>query len=202
MSSRCVVAQVLGVLPDREPGALEVAGELQVPLAARLVPDLATHLVQRIGREHHDVKRIDAPDRVDPDPCQAVEQIDLALSLNGDPFDDRADSPPCHPHQLRDRGLGCVDRQPADLILKSASEPAVMASPRDRAHHDTVIAAAHPWRSGLHERERRPEIQRSPSPAPLTEVISRRPAPAHPAPIPLAPPRPDRHDHLPFRCRS
>jgi hypothetical protein len=55
------VGEVLGVLPDREPGAFELAGELQVAVAARVVPDLAADLVQRLGGEHHDVKRVDAP---------------------------------------------------------------------------------------------------------------------------------------------
>jgi len=36
-------------------------------------------------------------DLVDPDPPQPVKQIDLALGLAGDPFDDRADGPPRDP---------------------------------------------------------------------------------------------------------
>ena len=60
---RLAVGEVLGVLPDREAGAFELAGELQVALAARLVPDLAADLVERLGGEHHDVERVDARTR-------------------------------------------------------------------------------------------------------------------------------------------
>ena len=58
------VGEVLGVLPDREPRTLELARELEIPLASCLVPHLAANLVQRLGGEHHDMKRVHAPDRV------------------------------------------------------------------------------------------------------------------------------------------
>ena len=41
--------QVLGVLPEREPGALELFREPLLALAASLVPDLATDLIERVG---------------------------------------------------------------------------------------------------------------------------------------------------------
>ena len=47
---RLAVGEVLGVLPDREPRALQIAGALDVSLSARLVPDLAAYLVKRVGR--------------------------------------------------------------------------------------------------------------------------------------------------------
>jgi hypothetical protein len=72
------VGEIFGVLSDREPGAFELAGELQVALAPRLVPDLAADVVQRLCREHHDMKRIHAADRV------------------GDPFGDRPRDPGGH----------------------------------------------------------------------------------------------------------
>ncbi len=155
------VGEVLGVLPDREPGAFELPGELQVPLAARFVPDFAADLVQRVGGEHHDVERVHASlglgcafcdrprdpaghvggdqlqcfaalftqlvkerehgpavaarggphqpaavmadhdsevslslamaDLIDPDPPQAVEQIDFAAGLGSDALEDLPD---------------------------------------------------------------------------------------------------------------
>ena len=54
------VGEVLGVLPEREPGALELARELRLAFAARLVPDLAADLVERLGRELDDVERVEA----------------------------------------------------------------------------------------------------------------------------------------------
>ena len=42
-------------------------------------------------------------DLVDPDPPQAVEQINLAHRLGSDALEDRADRSPRHAHQLRDR---------------------------------------------------------------------------------------------------
>jgi hypothetical protein len=44
-------------------------------------------------------------DLIDPDPPQAVEQINLAHRLGGDPLKDRPDRTPRHAHQLRDRRL-------------------------------------------------------------------------------------------------
>ena len=85
-----------------------------------------------------------------------------------------------------------------DLILKRAGEPGVMPGPRDRAHHHAVAPATHPRRLGLDKRKRRPEIQRPPPSTALTQVISRRSAPADPAAITLPPVRLGAHDHLPF----
>ena len=45
------VGEVLGVLPDREPGALQLPGELEVALPAGFVSDLPADLVQRVGRQ-------------------------------------------------------------------------------------------------------------------------------------------------------
>jgi len=135
-------------------------------------------------------------DLVDPDPPQPIKQIDLAHRLGRDTLEDRADRPPRDAHQLRDRGLRRVHRQPRDLVLERPREPRAMPRPRHRAHDNTMAPARHPRRLGLHERERRAEIQRTPPPAALAEVETRRPAPAHPAAIPLSEARPDAHDHL------
>jgi hypothetical protein len=62
-------------------------------------------------------------DLVDPDPREAVEQIDLKLGLDDHPLADPADRAPRDPHQQGDRGLARVDRQPRRLILKRAREP-------------------------------------------------------------------------------
>ena len=44
-------------------------------------------------------------DLVDPDPPEAIEQVDLALRLGSDPLKDPADRPPRDPHQRSHRGL-------------------------------------------------------------------------------------------------
>ena len=56
--------QVLGVFPEREPRALELAGELGLALTAGVVPDLAADLVQRVGGGLDDMERVQADDRV------------------------------------------------------------------------------------------------------------------------------------------
>ena len=232
--------EVLGVLPQRVAGALEVLRERDLTAAARLVSDLAADLVERVGREHHDMKRIDAAHRIgersatgpaiqdamsqdtnssclqrsspsssrkaldglavaaggrpdqpaavviddngqvalpaamayliNADPPQPGEQIDLALRLIGDAFADPADRSPRDTHQLRNRGLGAVDGQPRRLVLERAREPRVVTRPRHRADHDTVATARHPRRFGLHERERRAEIQRAPAPPAVSKI--------------------------------
>ena len=240
--------------------------ERDLTAAARLVPDLAADLVERVGREHHDMKRIDAAHRIgersatgpaiqdamsqdtnssclqrsspsssrkaldglavaaggrpdqpaavviddngqvalpaamayliNADPPQPGEQIDLALRLIGDAFADPADRSPRDTHQLRNRGLGAVDGQPRRLVLERAREPRVVTRPRHRADHDTVATARHPRRFGLHERERRAEIQRAPAPPAVSKIETGTAAPADTAPIMLPPPRPGRHDDL------
>ena len=57
-------SQVLGVLPQREPRSLEVLGDLGLAGFSGLVPDLSADVVQRLGRELHDMERIDAALRV------------------------------------------------------------------------------------------------------------------------------------------
>lgn len=59
-----------------------------------------------------------------------------------------------------------------------------------------MVAAAHAWRRGLHERQRRAEIQSPPAPTALTEIKAGAATPADPAATTLAPGRADRDDHL------
>ena len=134
-------------------------------------------------------------DLVNPDPPQPVQEIHVSDGLGSDPLEDRADRPPRDAHQLRHGALRRVHRQPRDLILERAREPRVMPRPRHRADHDTVAPARHPRRPRLNERERRPEVQRTPAPASLAEIETRRSAPAHTTTIPLPPIRPNAHDH-------
>jgi hypothetical protein len=75
------VGEVFGVLPQRVPCALEILRSGDLTGLARLVSDLAADLVQRVGREHHDVKRVDAADRA------------------GDPVGNRAGDPAGRPDQ-------------------------------------------------------------------------------------------------------
>jgi hypothetical protein len=58
------VGEILGVLPQRVAGALEVLGERHVLRLAGFVPDLAADLIQRVGRERNHMERVDAADRV------------------------------------------------------------------------------------------------------------------------------------------
>ncbi len=174
--------QALGVLPQREAGALEVLGRGDLAGLASGVPDLAADLIQRVGGQLHDVEGVNATDRawqpfgdwpgdpgghvaghqrdlfaallsqrveegldalavtarsgpdqpaavvidydsqvavalavadlIDPDPPQAIEQIDLALRLDHHALADPADGAPRDAHQLGHRSLAGVDRQP------------------------------------------------------------------------------------------
>ena len=58
------VGQVLSVLPEREPGAFEILGELLVTGAAGFVPDLAADLIQCVGGGFDDMKRVQGDDGV------------------------------------------------------------------------------------------------------------------------------------------
>ena len=89
-----------------------------------------------------------------------------------------------------------MDRQPRRLVLERAREPRGVARPRHRADDHAVAPAAHPRSVGLHERQRRPEIQRPPAPTALTEIEPRAATPADPTAITLPPRRANRDDHL------
>jgi hypothetical protein len=52
------VGEVLGVLQQRPPGALELLGDALVGVAAGRLPDLAADAVQGVPGELNDVKRI------------------------------------------------------------------------------------------------------------------------------------------------
>ena len=90
--------EVLGVLPEREAGVLELARERGQAFAARLVPDLAADLVERLGRELHDVERVEAQlgvgaalgDRPgDPGGHVARDQLQLFAALFAEPVEER-----------------------------------------------------------------------------------------------------------------
>ena len=135
-------------------------------------------------------------DLVDADATQPVEQIDVAPRVVADAFADRADGTPRDAHQLGDRALGGVDRQPRGLVFKRAGEARPMPCPRDRADDNAVAATRHARRAGLHERLGASEIQGSPTPPALAEVKARAASAALAAAITLTPGRPDRHDNL------
>ncbi len=84
------LGQVAGVLPQREPGAFELAGELGLALAAGVVPHLAADLVQRVGRERDEMERVVADARVraalgdrsgDPAGHVAGHELELVAAL-------------------------------------------------------------------------------------------------------------------------
>ena len=174
---------------------IEECGERR-GVAARRSPDQPPRSVV-----HHDGEVLVAPlvaDLVDPDPGQVREPVEQALGVVPDPFDDRPDRPPRHPHQLSDRGLGRLRRQPRHLLVERASMASVVASPRNGCHDHAMIPALHPRRIGLHEHLDRTKVQRPP-PAPARARVVRRATPrALPAPVPLPLRRPHRRDeHAP-----
>jgi len=138
---RLAVGEVLRVLPDREPGAFELAGELDVALAARLVPDLATNVVERLGGEHHDVERVDASDGVgnafgdrtrDPRGHVGRHQFDLFAAFFAERVKERqhrlAVPAGCGPDQaagvmVHDDGQVPLALAVADLVDPDPSEP-------------------------------------------------------------------------------
>ena len=134
-------------------------------------------------------------DLVEPQACDAGQEI-AALALVGHhPLADPPDCPPRDSHQLADRLLGGVDREPRDLVLKCRGEPRVVPGPRHHRDDHPVLLALNARRVGLKEAERRAEIQRAPAPATLSQVITRAAPPAMRAAVALAETRTDRnHD--------
>ena len=133
-------------------------------------------------------------DLIEPEPLEVREHVATAFRLGGDALADTSDRPPRDPHQLADRALARVHRQPRCLVIKRAGEPGVVTRPRHRGDDHPVLAALDPRRVSLQIAERRAEIQRPPPATALAEVIARAAPAAVRAAIPLAVPRPDR-DH-------
>jgi hypothetical protein len=135
-------------------------------------------------------------DLIDPDPAQPGEQITARAGLGGDTRADRADRAPGDPHQLGDRPLGALDRQPRRLVLKAPGKARRVPGPRHRAHDHAMLVAAHPRRVRLDVRQRGSEVKRPPPASALAEIEPRATTPTHSAAILLMPPRPRRDNHL------
>jgi hypothetical protein len=133
-------------------------------------------------------------DLIEPEPLEVREQVAAALGLGSDTLADTSDRPPRDPHQLADRALGRVHRQPRRLVLEGPGEPGVVPGPRHPRHDHPVALALDPRCIGLQPAERRAEIQRPPPPPTVTEVIARAAPPTMRAAIPLRVRRPHR-DH-------
>jgi len=127
---------------------------------------------------------------VDPDPPQPLERVALPDALvGGNSFDDPPDRRPADPHQLTDRALGGVRRQPGRLLLERPSEATAVTRPGSARDHDAMAAALDPRRLPLDERLCRAEVERSPAARPLAAVIAPSPPPADTTARAITPPR-------------
>ena len=133
-------------------------------------------------------------DLVDTDPPQPGEGVDRGSGLIPDPGDDRADRAPGDPHQLHDRSLGALCRQPGDLLVEGVGVTGTVAGPRNLGDHHPVLATADTRRVGLEEDHHLTEVQTAPSAPSRALVIPDRPAltPAAPCRGPRC--RPDMRD--------
>ena len=163
------LGQVLGVLPEREPGALELAWRAASGLAAGLVPDLAADLVQRVGGGLDDVKRVQADvafgqrsaDRPgDPVGVVAGHQLDLLAALFAQQI-----------QELLDRlavPAGVRPHQPAGVVVDHDGEVSLALADRDLIDPDPLesgeqVAAGLAPRPRLARRSSRPSATRSAS---------------------------------------
>jgi len=126
------LGEVAGVLPQREPRALELAGELGLPLTACLVPHLAADLVQRVGRQGEEVKRVVADAGVgaaladwpgDPGGHVAGHQAQLVAALFAEQIQELQDRCPV-PTRVR-------PHQPAGVVADEDCEVALAFADRD-----------------------------------------------------------------------
>jgi len=135
------VGQLLNVLPEREPGAFEILGELLVTGAAGFVPDLAADLIQGIGGGLDDMKRIQGDDRVraalgdrpgDPVGVIAGHVLDLRAALLTQ-----------HIQELLDRfavpAIRCP-HQPAGVMIDDDGQVLVAFADRDLIKSEALQA--------------------------------------------------------------
>ena len=72
-------------------------------------------------------------DLIDPEPSQTGEPIVGGVDVGPHPGDDRPDGSPGNPHQLGDRGLGALRRQP-QLLTSAGDNPDRITSEAAFAH--------------------------------------------------------------------
>jgi hypothetical protein len=169
------------------------AKAIEEPLERRFVSSLLhPHHARRLVIDHDGQVALAATEAhlVDPDLPQPVQAIDGSRPFFHDPADDPTDRSPRDAHQLGQRRLRHVNRQPGTLLLEVFREARVVPSPRHPRHHDPVPAAAHPWRLCFDERQRRSQIQGSPPPSAFALVIEAAAPTAHATASALSPPNP------------
>lgn len=158
--------------------------ELRFPLAAQLLEEAGDRLlVAPVGRPDQSAAVVvdDTGDvalalaigeLVDPDPAQPLQPVTAPRLLVSDhPLNDPAHRQPGEPHQLADRALRALRRQPRHLLLELARKPGALPRPGHPRDHDPVAPALDPRRLRLHERLRRPDVERPPTPSALAAVI-------------------------------
>ena len=135
---------------------------------------------------------------VDPDPLQAAQGIAApALLVGDDPLDDPPDRVPGDAHQLADRALRALRRQPGDLLFELTREPRIVPRPGQAGDDDAVLAALDPRCLGFDVGPPRAEVERPPAPPALALVVAGAAAPAAPAARRLPPPRAGRDNDRP-----
>ena len=123
------LGQVLGVPPQGIAAAFQLSGMSRHAALARLVPDLASHLVQGVGGPGDDVKAVDAQRRVgaplghhlgDPGGGVGTDQGDLFASLLAQEIEEATERLLVAPDRRPDEPPGVVvdeDRQVAVALL-------------------------------------------------------------------------------------
>lgn len=144
----------------------------------------------------HDEVLVAAPegDLIDTNPPQPRQHVLPCAETVTHPGGYPAHRSPRDSHQLGDRSLVALHREPADLIIEGSGGSGIVVCPRHLHHADAMLRTSHPRRCRFDEATRRPQIQCSPAPRPLAQVIQARLAAADPAA--LAPATPQTHpDH-------
>jgi hypothetical protein len=159
---------------------------VEEPLQGGLLPARrGPHQPARVVVDDHRQVSLSAlvGDLVDPDSPQVGEPVMHGFHVGPDPGDDRAHGAPGDPHQLRNRALGALGRQPGDLLVEGVGVSGRVPGPRHRGHRRPVLTTADPRSIGFEDCLDRAQVQCSPPPPTLPTVRGRRspPTPATPA---------------------
>jgi len=126
-----------------------------------------------VDDDHQVLVALLVADLVDPDPPQTRQAVVFGVDVGPDPADDRSDGAPGDPHQLGDRGLRSLGRQPRHLLIEGVGMAGIVTCPRHRGDYHPVLAAGHPWCVGLQHHIHRAQVQRPPTPTPCAGVVAR-----------------------------
>ncbi len=122
-------------------------------------------------------------DLINPNPSQVGERVIKLVRVIPYSGNDRPHRTPRDPHQLGDRSLRRLSRQPGDLRIEVMGMTGMVSGPRNSRNRHTMNPTRHPRRVGFQIHLNRPAIKATPAAPSHPRVVSRAALLTDPAPV-------------------